>query len=121
MEHKEIYYYNPKYPENGISVLPVDYIEWVSNNLENCKRTHIIGSKINIETDMEDDFMNYYHVYNPYTEDDDMFIHDLPGNRERILSFNREKLTEWWQEDVKTQYLIMKKRLEDLEECLNQK
>ena len=121
MESKEIYYYNPKYPEQGISVLPVDYIEWVSNNLENGKHIHVIGSKINIEMDTEDDFMNYYHVYNPYSEDEDMFIHDLPGNRERILSFNREKLEEWWKEDVKTQYSIMKRRLGDLEECLNQK
>lgn len=121
MEHKEIYYYNPKYPEHGIGTLPIEFVEWVSNNIEVGTRMHMVGSKINIETAVEDDFMNYYHVYNPYSEDENMFIHDLPGNRERILSFNREKLEEWWREDVKTQYNIMKKRLGDLEECLNQK
>lgn len=123
MEHKEIYYYNPKYPEYGIEVLPIQYLEWLSTSTnENAhKQIHAIGSKFNIETGMEEDFTNYYLVYNPYAEDEDVFVHDLPGNRERILSFNREKLEEWWYEDVKTRYNIMKRRLEDLEKCLNQK
>lgn len=123
MEHNEIYYYNPKYPEHGIEALPIQYIEWIGTdtNEEAWKRIHAIGTKVNIETGMESDFVNHYVVYNPYTEDEDVFIHDLPGNRERILSFDREKLVEWWREDVKTQYNIMKRRLEDLEECLNQK
>lgn len=123
MEHKEIYYYNPKYPEYGIGVLPIQYLEWLSTstNKEGHKQIHAIGSKFNIETGMEEDFTNYYLVYNPYAEDEDMFVHDLPGNRERILSFNREKLEEWWYEDVRTRYNIMKRRLEDLEKCLNQK
>jgi hypothetical protein len=123
MGHNEIYYYNPKYPEYGIDVLPIQYLEWLSTSTsENAhKQIHAIGSKFNIETGMEEDFANYYLVYNPYPEDDDIFVHDLPGNRERILSFNREKLEEWWYEDVKTRYNIAKRRLEDLEECLNQK
>lgn len=123
MENKEIYYYNPKYPEYGISVLPIEYIEWISTstNEEAWKRIYAIGSKVSIETGDVESYINHYTVYNPYTEDEDVFVHDLPGNRERILSFNREKLVEWWREDVRTQYNIMKRRLEDLEECLNQK
>ena len=122
MEHKKVYYYNPKYPEYGIEELLVDDIAWITHTMTGAyKYIHCIYSKFNIETGAEEDFTQAYHTYNPYTEDDDMFVYDLPGNRERILSFNREKLVEWWQEDVKTQYNIMKKRLEDLEKCLNQK
>ena len=123
MEHKEIYYYNPKYPEYGIGVLPIEYIRWLSTSKDGDgdRYIHGIGSKINIETEQEEEYGCYYTLYNPYTEDDDMFVHDLPGNRERILSFNRAKLEEWWYEDVKTRYNIMKKRLGDLEECLKQK
>ena len=123
MENKEIYYYNPKYPEYGIEALPITYIQWLSTstNDDAPRYIHGIGSDVNIETGQKETYGCYYSLYNPYTEDDDMFVHDLPGNRERILSFNREKLVEWWREDVRTQYNIMKKRLEDLEECLNQK
>ena len=123
MENKEIYYYNPKYPEYGIETLPITYIQWLSTstNDDAPRYIHGIGSDVNIETGQKETYGCYYSLYNPYTEDDDMFVHDLPGNRERILSFNREKLVEWWREDVRTQYNIMKKRLEDLEECLNQK
>lgn len=122
MEHKEMYYYNPKYPEYGIDTLPLEYIEWISATMDGSdRRIYAVASKFNIETGHENEFPNSYHVYCPYEEDDDMYVYDMVGNRERILSFNREKLVEWWKEDVRTQYNIMKKRLEDLEECLNQK
>lgn len=123
MEHKEIYYYNPKYPEHGVETLPIKYVEWITTSTSEHaeKRLYAVVSKVNIETGHENEFPNIYHVYCPYEEDDDMFALDLSGNRERILSFNREKLVEWWKEDVRTQYNIMKKRTEDLEECLNQK
>lgn len=123
MEMKDkIYFYNPKYPEYGISEMPVLDIMWVNSVLDG---SHLyisaIVSKFDIETESELEYSRSYSVYNPYTEDDDMFVYDLPGNRERILSFNRAKLEEWWYEDVKTRYNIMKKRLGDLEECLKQK
>lgn len=123
MEMKDkIYFYNPKYPEYGISEMPILDIMWVNSVLDG---GHLyisaIVSKFDIETEREVEYSRSYAVYNPYTEDDDMFVYDLPGNRERILSFNRAKLEEWWYEDVKTRYNIMKKRMEDLEKCLNQK
>lgn len=122
MENRIMYYYNPKYPEYGIEELPIDDIAWVTHTITGeHKYIHSVYSKFNIETGVEEDFTQGYCIYNPYTEDEDMYVYDLPGNRERILSFNREKLEEWWREDVKTQYNIMKRRLEDLEECLNQK
>ena len=52
---------------------------------------------------------------------DDMYMYDLIGDRHRILSFNREKLEEWWQEDVRVEISKLKSRLEELEKCLNQK
>lgn len=123
MEMKDkIYFYNPKYPEYGISEMPVLDIMWV-NSVVDGRHLYIsaIVSKFDIETEREIEYSRSYAVYNPYTEDDDMFVYDLPGNRERVLSFNRAKLEEWWYEDVKTRYNIMKKRLGDLEECLKQK
>lgn len=123
MEMKDkIYFYNPKYPEYGISEMPVLDIMWV-NSVVDGRHLYIsaIVSKFDIETEREVEYSRSYAVYNPYTEDNDMFVYDLPGNRERILSFNRAKLEEWWYEDVKTRYNIMKKRMEDLEKCLNQK
>lgn len=123
MEMKDkIYFYNPKYPEYGISEMPVLDIMWVNSVLDG-RHLYIsaIVSKFDIETEREVEYSRSYTVYNPYTEDNDMFVYDLPGNRERILSFNRAKLEEWWYEDVKTRYNIMKKRMEDLEKCLNQK
>lgn len=123
MEMKDkIYFYNPKYPEYGISEMPVLDIMWV-NSVVDGGHLYIsaIVSKFDIEMEREIEYSRSYAVYNPYTEDDDMFVYDLPGNRERILSFNRAKLEEWWYEDVKTRYNIMKKRLGDLEECLKQK
>lgn len=122
MENRIMYYYNPKYPEYGIEELPIDDIAWVTHTITGeHKYIHSVYSKYSIETGMTNDFTQGYSIYCPYEEDEDMYVYDLPGNRERILSFNREKLVEWWKEDVKTQYNIMKKRLEDLEECLNQK
>lgn len=123
MEMKDkIYFYNPKYPEYGISEMPVLDIMWVNSVLDG-RHLYIsaIVSRFDIETEREVEYSRSYSVYNPYTEDNDMFVYDLPGNRERILSFNRAKLEEWWYEDVKTRYNIMKKRLEDLEKCLNRK
>lgn len=122
MKNKEIYYYNPKYPEYGIETLPIDDVAMISYSAMGEKKClHSVYSKYDIETGQELDWTRGYTLYCPYEEDDDMYMYDLPGNRERILSFNREKLEEWWYEDVKTRYNIMKKRLEDLEECLNQK
>lgn len=117
MELKDkIYYYNPKYPEHGIEELPLVDIKYITSVIDGRdKYIYAILSKVNIETGNINEFVNHYHIYNPYEEDDDMFMYDLPGNRERILSFNREKLEEWWKEDVKTQYNIARKRLEELE------
>lgn len=122
MEMKDkIYFYNPKYPEYGIEELPIENVEWVSNLEGKRLYMHGVTSKYDIETGETLDYIMSYRIYCPYEEDDDMFMYDLPGNRERILSFNRAKLEEWWYEDVKTRYNIMKKRMEDLEKCLNQK
>ena len=122
MENRVMYYYNPKYPEYGIEELPIDDIAWVTHTITGeHKYIHSVYSKFNIEAGVEEDFTQAYHIYCPYEEDEDMYVYDLPGNRERILSFNREKLEKWWREDVKTRYNIMKRRLEDLEKCLNQK
>ena len=122
MEHKEIYYYNPKYPEHGVETLPLVDVKWLQSEVDGTdKHIYAIITNVNIETGYTLLYDRPYTVYRPYEDDRDMFMLDLSGNRERILSFNREKLVEWWKEDVRTQYNIMKKRMEDLEECLNQK
>jgi len=122
MEHKEIYYYNPKYPEHGIETLPLVDIKWLQSEVDDTnKHIYAIITNVNIETGYTFLYDHPYTVYCPYEDDRDMFVLDLSGNRERILSFNREKLEEWWKEEVRTQYNIMKKRLEELEKCLNQK
>jgi len=119
MEHKEMYYYNPKYPEYGIETLPLEYIEWISATMDGSdRRIYAVASKFNIETGHENEFPNIYHVYCPYEEDDDMFVYDSLGNRERILSFNRKKLEEWWQEDVRIAKVHCEAKLEELEKCI---
>lgn len=125
MEHKEIYYYNPKYPEYGIETLPLEYIEWIttstSKNAE--KRLYAVASKLDIETGTTLSYPKSYHIYSPYPEeeDGDMFVLDLLGNRERILSFNHDKIVLWWETDLRIERNHLKERLEDIEECLNQK
>ena len=122
MEHKEIYYYNPKYPEHGIETLPLVDVKWLQSEVDGTdKHIYAIITNVNIETGYMFLYDHPYTVYCPYEDDRDMFVLDLSGNRERILSFNREKLEEWWKEDVKTQYNIARKRLEELDKCLNQK
>lgn len=122
MENKEMYYYNPKYPEFGISVLPIDDIAEISYSVMGDKKhLHSVYSKIDIENGQELDWTRGYTLYCPYEEDEDMYMYDLPGNRERILSFNREKLVEWWREDLRVTKNKLVMRLKDVEECLNQK
>lgn len=122
MKNKEMYYYNPKYPEFGISVLPIDDIAEISYSVMGDKKyLHSVYSKYDIETGLELDWTRGYTLYCPYEEDDDMFMYDLPGNRERILSFNREKLVEWWREDLRVTKNKLVMRLKDVEECINQK
>ena len=117
-----MYCYNPKYPEHGIYELPLVDIGRVHSQVDNTVNyINTITTMFDIETGEDFEYQRTYSIYTPYEEDEDMYMYDLPGNRERILSFDREKLEEWWYEDVKTRYNIMKKRLEDLKECLNQK
>lgn len=117
-----MYYYNPKYPEYGIGELPILNIAWITSAKDGTKLyIHGVTSSYDIETCTTTQWGKTYPIYCPYEEDDDMFVYDLPGNRERILSFNREKLVEWWREDLKAQKNIMERRLEDIEECLSQK
>ena len=123
MELKDkIYFYNPKYPEHGIDELPLVDIKYITSVIDGRDLyIYAVVSMKNIETGNTNEFVNHYHIYNPYTEDDDMYMYDLVGNRKRILSFNREKLEEWWQEDVRVEISKLKSRLEELEKCLNQK
>lgn len=123
MELKDkIYYYNPKYPEHGIDELPLVDIKYITSVIDGRDLyIYAVVSTKDIETGENLHYRHQYNIYNPYAEDDDMYMYDLIGDRHRILSFNREKLEEWWQEDVRVEISKLKSRLEELEKCLNQK
>ena len=122
MEHKEIYFYNPKYPEYGIETLPLVDVKWLQSEIDGTdKHIYAIITNVNIETGHTLLYDRPYTVYCPYEDDRDMFVYDLPGNRERILSFNKEKITQWWEEDLRVTKNKLTMRLKDVEECLNQK
>lgn len=121
---EKMYFYNPKYPEYGIDELPIEYIEWICATKDGSdRRLHAVASKLDIETGTTLGYPRSYHIYSPYPEeeDGDMFVLDLHGNRERILSFNHDKIVLWWETDLRIERNHLKKRLEDIEECLNQK
>ena len=121
MENKEMYYYNPKYPEYGIETLPLEYIEWISATTDGSdRRLYAVASKLDIETGTTLGYPRSYHIYSPYPEeeDGDIYVLDLYGNRERILSFNKEKIIKWWQEDVRVAKVHCEAKLEELEKCM---
>lgn len=123
MEMKDkIYFYNPKYPEFGIEELPLVDIKYVKSVVDGRELyIYAVVSTRDIETGENLHYEHQYNIYNPYAEDDDMYMYDLIGNRERILSFNKEKITKWWEEDLRVTKNKLTMRLKDVEECLNQK
>lgn len=123
MELKDkIYFYNPKYPEHGIEELPLVDIKYITSVIDGRDLyIYAVVSTKDIETGENLHYRRQYNIYNPYAEDDDMYMYDLVGNRERILSFNKEKITKWWEEDLRVTKNKLTMRLKDVEECLNQK
>lgn len=125
MEMKDkIYFYNPKYPEHGIEELPLVDIKYIKSVIDGRDLyIYSVVSYFDIETYNMEEYAREYHIYNPYdnAEDKDMFMLDLGGTRHRILSFNNEKLENWWKIDLDVAICSVRRRLEELEKCLNQK
>lgn len=110
---KKVYYYSRLYPEYGIKSFYAKDLLYLKG--KNIKILEYLVSEFDISTEQvseEDDF--WISVYSPY-EDEDIFVHDKPHSAygsDYIMSFNKEKLKEWFEITCNSQKEKLENRLQ---------
>lgn len=107
---KKIYYYNQRYPEYGIKQVEVkDELYLIGKDI---KALEYIVVDYNIELDRKAEYI-WISVYSPY-EDEEIYVHDNNEgfNAHYIMSYNKEKLLEWWKDNFNNQKELLEERLE---------
>lgn len=112
---KKVYYFNRLYPEYGIKEIQIKDILYLVG--KKIKIIEYLIADYDIEMECKDND-RWISVYCPY-EDEEILVHDNSRSKygnDIIMSFNKEKIEQWYKNCYDVQYKKIKDRLKRFEE-----
>ena len=109
---KVMYYYNRKYPEYELEKVPVSDEEYLIRKGWKILNGIIANYDIcNMRKCEEEHFITLYSTY-----DEEIYIHDNTFGNELVFSHNKERITQWRNEDIENTIHKLEERLNNLKE-----
>lgn len=118
MENKEekkiIYYYYEKCPDKIYELEVIDELYVTGKTITPYLKYLVVN--YDIDNYHESDYSIWLDVYNPYHDEEDIFVHDRgPMRNAAILSFNRDKIIEWFSREKQNRIKWHQKELNILQ------
>lgn len=110
---KKIYYYgNPIYGLNELEVKDELYLK--GESIEPVLEYIVSDYDIEMRKFAENRWISVYAPYN----DEEIYVHDTMFGKHIIMSYNKEKITEWYKEALEEKRKSLNKELEELKKLV---